>query len=293
MKRSLFLLTHLLLATHLNFFMSAQAATITLKEGDMGSGEIFTSCVFGDHVESCKFDSGSQETDVVASQFFMSFQSQGSAQQGGASGGSIACDWITLPSLKAAGLTLQKFQVKRCPLPNSVIGINAFQGRTLLLNLDHSSLIASKTPLGLSAQQQQFTFAPFGQMIVPVLSNGQRSQAVWDTGAALSSVDSNFAVNHPEQFTYIQDVPGGTDYTGKPVIMKLYTMKSITIAGVEFNNVDILALDFTPVRQGVGDQTQIIVGYNLIRQMNWSFDLRTQRWAALKRAQINPRGFVQ
>jgi hypothetical protein len=272
-------------ATGLILFVSTTsvcAAPITLEEGSMGSGEILTSCTFGSQDESCKFDSGSQETTVMDSAFFTGFPSRGSAQQGGASGGTISCDWITIPSLKTADITLKSLQVKRCALPVSSIGINAFQGHTLALDIDHSTLTASKVPLGPTAQQTQFIFAPLGQIIIPVVSNAQPSQAVWDTGASLSSVDSTFAAAHPETFTYVQDIQGGTDYTGKPIIMKLYTMKSITIAGVEFDNTNVLAIDFTPVRLGVGDQTEIIVGYNLIRQMNWAFDLRTQRWTAKK-----------
>ena len=62
--------------------------------------------------------------------------------------------------------------------------------------------------------------------------------------ASLSAVDVQFVADHSEGFSYVQDIQGGTDYTGKPVVMKLYTLKSISIAGIEFTDVNIIAFDF-------------------------------------------------
>ncbi|HWU44591.1 MAG TPA: hypothetical protein VN132_14165 [Bdellovibrio sp.] len=245
----------------------------------MDSGEIDTQCVFGDHRENCRFDSGSEATDVTESPSFMKFPSEGKATQGGASGISINCNWITVPSFTGADIELKMHQVKRCPISRSVLGIEAFQGSTLL-DFDNRLLISSQVPLDNTAQETRFTLAPMGQIILPLTFMGQIDAGVWDTGAALTSVDLNFLKEHSNQFSFLQDIDGGTDYTGKPVTIKLYQVESITVAGVEFKNLKVLAFDFSNVRAGVGHDTHFILGYNIIRKMNWMIDLRTRRWKA-------------
>lgn len=261
--------------------VSAAAAPIELVPGGLGSGRIFTSCTFDGHDQRCLFDSGSDSSNIVDSDIFASYPSLAKSVRSGASGRPQNCDWVLIQSLIAVGLMLPQHQVVRCPepVPGNVIGIDVFQGKTLHIDFKSLSLEGTDALIPIALSRNHFFFAPAGQLLVPIVVGDGTQQAVWDTGAGLSAVDQQFAKAHPEMFMFVQNISGGTDSTGNPVNLALYTMKSMIVGGRTFNNVSVLGFDFSASRDGIGDSANLILGYNVITQSNWYFDLRTRSWS--------------
>jgi hypothetical protein len=238
--------------------------------GDLGSGQIFTACSFDGEARRCLFDSGSASSHAESNGMLATYPVIAPATQSGASGIQQTCDWVAVRAFSSAGITVPEHQIVRCegPNPGNVVGIDFFQGKTLLLSGTELTAIDEPIP----APRLAFTFAPAGLILLPT----SLGAAVWDTGAGLTSVDTSYALAHPELFIFVQDVDGG-DSTGHAVKMKLFTLKEITVGGHAWKDLSVLGFDFTPARAGgIGLEANLILGYNLITRANWALDLRTR-----------------
>jgi len=60
------------------------------------------------------------------------------------------------------------------------------------------------------------------------------------------------------------EIQTGKDATGNPVVMKLYTAKSLTIGNKSFLDVSVLAINFDVMKDHVNPDVKMILGFNLI-----------------------------
>lgn len=272
------------IAINLIFFSSQTwAKPIELKPGGLDSGKIYTECTFDSEKQKCFFDSGSATTSIADSPFSQRYKSIGKIEIRGASGSSVEADWIVIKRLQIADSILPLHQVARWPKDTprneSLIGIDCFQGKTLQLDFRKLFLRSTRSPIPIHLAKRRFSFAPAGMALLEGQVDSQNAVGVWDTGAGLTSVDLAFVQKHPKQFKYLQDIPGGTDASGKPIFLKLYNLKNLTLGGKIFENLKVVAFDFTPAHNGIGEKTSFIWGYNLIQQSNWYVNMRTREWA--------------
>jgi hypothetical protein len=260
---------------------SSFAAAISLAPGELGSGQIFTPCIFDGNAQNCLLDSGADATHITATAAFSDYPSLGKVGQSGAGGSAQVCDWILLHDLVTADVKLNQHQAIRCPgtAANGIVGIDVFQGKTLRLDFQTLSLEATDAPIPTSLTRNSFTLSPAGLINLPIKVANTDQTAIWDTGAGLTSVDLNFAKAHPEWFTFIRNLDGGHDSTGHTVTLALYQLSLLSVANKTFASLDVLGFDFGAIRVGAGPSPQLILGYNVIAKTNWYIDLRTRTWS--------------
>jgi hypothetical protein len=107
---------------------------------------------------------------------------------------------------------------------------------------------------------------------------------MWDTGAALTVVSSDYIASHPDDFIFIKDWHYGDQCGGGQG--KFYRAKSMTVGGRAFHQV--LVSVFPPFSPGLkkffksfpGPDVQMSLGMNVIEQENWTFDLKNNTWAS-------------
>lgn len=110
--------------------------------------------------------------------------------------------------------------------------------------------------------------------------SGHEINGIWDTGAGLTTIDSEFANKHPDIFTFVKEIDGG-DTTGSQIKMKLYTVKKLMIGTLVLENVQFLAYDFSPIRAKLNDPTiNMAIGFNILIHHDWYFDMKNQTWTA-------------
>jgi hypothetical protein len=147
------------------------------------------------------------------------------------------------------------------------------------LNFQSKLIEISYSPIPLNLKRQSFWFSPGGTPLMTTQVEGLEIQALWDTGAGLSVVDLDFANTHSELFTKSQVIPNGRDSNGNPVNMIMYQLKKMNIGSKSFENVTFVGIDLSKVRVGLGHETNLILGYNIISQANWYIDTRTRTWS--------------
>lgn len=257
------------------------ATNFSIYEGPYGSGRIFVPCGFDGMTTDCFLDTGSDRSNVLNVGKISSYPSLGPAQQHGASGRALNCEWVFIREFHAGDFLLRNHQVSRCPgvIPGSVLGIDIVFGKRFGLNFENRDLTLDDHPIPQELTKEQFTYAPAGLIVLPVEVSGEAMTAVWDTGAGLTAVERTFAESHPALFKKIGHIENGVDVAGHPVEMTLYSLREIKIGDKTFSNVTVVAIDFISIEAGIGSEAKIVLGYNLIRLVNWYVDTRVRSWA--------------
>jgi hypothetical protein len=246
----------------------------------LGAGSFYTSCVFDGNSRSCLLDTGSALTSITNDLFSSSYPIIGQRSESSAAGKPFIFDFIQVRNLSVADSTIVNDRVGLGPVgsDDDTIGIDSFRGKTIVLDPEAKSIDTSTNPISRNSRVFPFTFAPEGQVVMPISISGESELAVWDTGAGLTTVDLTYAQNHPETFDYFGDItlPDGL---GNNMILKRYHMlNSIKVGDSEFSGLDVFACDFGPIKPIVGDNVRMLIAYNLLIQAKWYVDMQLREW---------------
>ena len=110
-------------------------------------------------------------------------------------------------------------------------------------------------------------------VFVKVTLDGVESDALFDTGAALSVVDRDFVAAHPDLFKAKGAPTYGKDAAGKDMAVQLHKVKSLELGGKTFEGVWAVGVDFTAMRDVYPPGAVFVAGYNLIAARVWTLDV--------------------
>ena len=252
---------------------------------DKDAGQIFVGCKFDEFPQTCFLDTGANLTAIQENDFFSKYKSIGTKSIRGAVGQSETCDLIRIShQVLADSLSHKDATVLRCPTSlgrPSTIGIDSFKGSVIHFDFGGSTFSVQqgedKRLVNQGAIQDRTRF-----LEIPVnVGGGTQTVAIWDTGAGLSSVDTGFVEKHPSYFEALESVDVGNTI-GATAKMKTYRVKSLTVGGVHFDGIRVIAFDFTPLRGHFGSNVNILIGYNIITKADWTVDFSTGRWGIQK-----------
>ena len=74
----------------------------------------------------------------------------------------------------------------------------------------------------------------------------------------------------------------GRDIKGQRVPAEIYVLKELSLGNVDFENAVLVAIDFQDVKRDFGSDVQFILGANVISQVNWMIDLKSNHWSILR-----------
>ena len=116
---------------------------------------------------------------------------------------------------------------------------------------------------------------PAGRMVVPFQIGDQKLYAFFDTGASTTMLDPSIVQKHESLFKFVSHFDNGTDILNHRFSYDVYRSKELLIAGsMEEGNV---AAASTP--SAINDAHDGLLGYNLIRKLNWLLDPKMRVWA--------------
>lgn len=84
---------------------------------------------------------------------------------------------------------------------------------------------------------------------------------------------------NPSNFIFIKNSTGG-DTTGASVVLPIYRAKLLKVGPLEFRDLKVLAMDLSGMRKAIGDDIRVAIGYNVISQHDWYFDLKNLKWSS-------------
>lgn len=251
---------------------SYQATPVTVHDG-----KIFIPCQFDSFETTCLLDSGSNFS-TVNSKLFDDYKAIGQIQYNGGTGNEITIDKIRIGELKTAHLILKDWPVARLPhYPGylNLLGLDIFSKTPVLFDFKNLQVIVNP-PIPKDLSTVPF-ISQFGLMLLPVKMGDKELFAVWDTGASYCVVDQGYILNNPSDFSFVKEVQG-TDATRTNMPMKLYNIKSLTIGGLTLNNIRVAAMDLSGMRKVYPDFPVFFIGYNIIIQHSWYFDIANYKW---------------
>lgn len=252
----------------------ALPATIPLS---VEESKIFLPCQFDAYKTRCLLDSGSNFSSVK-SPLFDDYAAVGRMNYNGGTGREIHTDKIVVHHLALAELHLEEWPVARMPKLSryfNLIGLDVFARVPLLFDFKNLKIVVD-APRPPEAQLQPYTMQ-LGMILLPVKIGDTSLEAVWDTGASTTVIDQDFIATHPDNFTYMKEVEA-KDASGTRMVMKLYKIKKLQIASVLLKGTSVLAMDFSGMRQVHPHFPAFFLGYNVLMNHRWYFNLAHYQW---------------
>ena len=139
------------------------------------------------------------------------------------------------------------------------------------LTIDGSDPVDQERPLLTSSR---------GHPYVEVNWSGHSAHAIWDTGAGVTVVDTAFARAHRHLFSQ-PTTAVGADAHGNSSEAPLVMMAACSIGGRSFAAGVAAIADIAGIQRPGDSRFDLIVGYPVISQADWSIDLRNGRWGFL------------
>lgn len=219
-------------------------------------------------------DTGAARTHVVGDPSLAGLPRHGSHRPSGL-GGARDDDLLFLPELRVGPLSWTGLEVSTAegrPDSRNLLGMDAIGTSAGRFDLDGGSW--QTAPTGTLPTRWPLARSANGHVFVDVAWPGVTAKAFWDTGAAITVVDSGFLRRNPELF----DIAGtavALDGSGASVEGTTYWMSAAVVGGRTFARHRAFAADLP---QALG-RIDLVLGYPAIRQAVWVFDFPAGRWA--------------
>ena len=256
------------------------------------AAEIYVDGSAGGRAYRFLLDTGAGKSSVVADEYTTTFASAKQHQSSGVFANS-SDDLITVPSIKVGSISRENFTlVRAASIPgagerSSLIGMDLLKDFRLHFFFDDARVSVDADDLGLEVGADLLDlmmddrFHPY----VTVEFGATSAKAVWDTGASLTIVDTNFVRKYPELFQAVGQSTG-TDATGAQMETPMFRMTELVIGGQSFAPHRAAGVDLTAVNATLEVPMELILGYSTLRQANWWFDFPRRQWAVTKRLSI-------
>lgn len=267
---------------------------LTLKA--MGSaeyhlGQISVPCSFNGNPSRCLLDTGAG-VDVLfkGPAWANALATNGDKWdiRGGCDQSTLEADTVKVSDFRLgeARMGLSQFErldrdhVKEAPYAG-VVGMTTLSKAS---GFSLKTLGAPKLVLGSrGAGGGSFAVTSENQMILPIDLAGVVVPALFDTGASGSVVDLAY-IRDPANAARFRLVPGSETSvgcaTGTKTKVAAYQTSGLQIGNVSFPARQFVAYDFADLRKTLGVDVKMILGYDVISQLDWTFDWKSKTWGS-------------
>ncbi len=267
--------------------MNELALIIEPDPDEIDAAGVYVEGTIGDRPYRFLLDTGAATSSVVADDITAAFPRAGEHKSSGVFAPSHN-DLITVPRLTVGPIERAPFTLTRTPRDapgiSSLIGMDVLKDFCCHFLFDENRvLLDNDTAFGADAPRHDLIFdSKFHPYIMVTFEDGAQAQTVWDTGAALTVVDTAFIGQHPALFT-----PAGrsigTDATGTEAETPMYVMAASVMGGEAFPAVRVAGVDLSPVNAMIERRMDMILGYSLTRHADWLFDFPRAKWSVSAR----------
>lgn len=266
----------------LGSLLTTEAASLRIVKGPFGSGKSYISCLLDGIEQNCVIDSGSLFSIVDDPETFGEYPSTGDLRFQSAAGVPVEAEKIRIQELKIDRHTITNLTFLRAPPGvrlNTTIGINVLKRKPFsLLFRDEATLNLNGSPTG--PLLPGLVLSKHGLVTVPIQVSGRKEQALWDTAAELTAVDSKYVDARPDAFKFVRTFDNVVDGSDNPLSAKVYRATELKIGSRKLKNLYVLAVDLSTIRKGVSPDLHVVLGFNAIRRLDWYMDLDRKQWSA-------------
>ncbi|MFN8378529.1 MAG: retropepsin-like aspartic protease [Anaerolineae bacterium] len=265
--------------------MSNRIPVVVVPDTDEpGAAELYVDGTVNGREYRFLLDTGAARSSIAADAFTASLPALGTHHSSGVFS-ATQDDLVSVEQLQIGPILRQPFQLTRTsgdgnPRSN-LVGMDVLKDHSCHFLLDANALEIDP--------EENFTGVPFQPIrfdrkfhpYVGVRCGQSEAQAVWDSGASLTVVDSAYIQSHPGCFTEVGSSTG-TDASGSHVETPMFIMSAVQIGIRRFPPHRVAAVDLSAVNATLEMPMDLIIGYTLYHQANWLFDFPNRRWAVTK-----------
>ncbi len=227
-------------------------------------------------------DTGAGRSSIIADEFTAQFKAEGESDGRGVFMAK-ADDLVAIPKLQVGPVAVENLVISRISDSvenrNNLLAMDFWQHVSCAYYFEKRQLIVNPTQNEVSSEnlyklQVGEKYHPY----IPIKFNDISANTVWDTGASITVVDSNFVDKYPQLFTP-DGFDDGTDSSGETFQTPMYQMHACQITERTFSAIRVAAVDLGPINATIEIPMDMILGYNILRQANWLFDFPNKQWA--------------
>lgn len=263
---------------------SGVSLSVVSDPSEPGAAEIIVPVELSGHRYSFLLDTGAAGSRIVADNFTRSLgRAAANLQNGeGALGRAVSTSRVVVPDLTIGNITVFELAidlaVESAPGPPCILGLDVLRGH----RLDFRFMIGELTLDGYGPidRNRRLLTSSTGHPHGDVEWDGASARAVWDSGAGVTVVDRDFVLAHPDLFVE-NGRSVGTDAHGNEQETPMVMMSRCRIGGRPFAPTVAAVADIAGIQSPENPSFELIVGYPLIAQADWSVDLHSSRWGFL------------
>lgn len=267
---------------------------MTLIRGEDGAGRVYLTVRFGAAMGPMRLDTGASTTRVRLAPWNEALPALGASASTGASGATSSCEDVEakIVELKASegnDIGRANYRVTRCATSDGddLLGLDFFRGARFTLDFERGEMVFF--PHGDAQGFRPFhPLGPDRRLVGIDLRIGKTAAVgLFDTGAEVSAVDRRFVERHKKLFVPLKKKTKASDASGRRFASDVYRVKEIDLGeGRISRDVAVVAYDFGPLRQALGAEAPLILGFDILSGLHWELDFASPdapRWKASAR----------
>ena len=253
---------------------------LTGTEGAFGGGRLYAPVRFGNMLGTMRLDTGASTTRITTAPWNKGFPVLAHSQSTSATGAAVPCEDVeardvALKASQGNDIARAKYEVSRCAAGGGedLLGLDFFRGAHFSLDIGRRELSFFGTAPAGAAKAFRLLGGD-GRLVGLDLHLGKiAAVGLFDTGAEITAVDQGFVDTHKNLFAPVKQKGQGSDAAGRGFSSRMVKIKQLDIGtGRVLRGVYALAYDFGPLREALGPQTPVILGYNALRSFKWDLD---------------------
>jgi hypothetical protein len=268
--------------------MERSIVPLDVVHGADGGGRAYVTMRFGNVMGPMRLDTAASTSRIKLAPWNAGFPALGASVSTSASGVASRCEDVEAANveLKASqgnNIGRAKYRVTRCATSDGddLLGLDFFQGARFSLDLAGGEMVFF--PESDGADWRPFRRLWPDQKLVGLEARIGKTEVVglFDTGAEISAVDRRFLERHKALFVPVKKKAKVSEASGKKIDAKVYKAKEIDIgAGRVLKDVVFVSYDFGPLREALGGEAPIILGFDILSRFRWELDFGAEgpRW---------------
>jgi hypothetical protein len=252
---------------------------MTETEGAYGGGRAYLPVRFGGVAGFMRLDTGASTTRIARAPWNADLPSVGKSESLAVSGHVSLCDDVEarnveIKATEGNNIGRAKYVVTRCDAGEELLGLDFFKGTRFTLDFLDKRLTFFE-PASPDSHPQPFQqLGPDHRLLgIPLHLGSAAIVGLFDTGAEVSAIDRQFVMSHKNLFAFVKHRQQADGAGGRAFAPDVYRVKKLDLGeGRIFRDIYVLVYDFGGLRDVLGAQSPMILGYNLLRRLRWSLD---------------------
>ena len=276
--------TFIILSPQKNYAQeSVSSVNIITHHSLYGGGRIYAPVRVDNYKGFMRVDTGASTSRFHKSAWNKKFIITNTVHSIGATAAVAKCEEVVVPNLSIVAqsgnaIGRVNYLATRCPAGtgDDLLGIDFLKGSEFTLNLKESQIRFFEP---LPNDHKSHLLRALGRekdLIGIELDIGSLSTyGLLDTGAEMTAVDSVYFNAHPELFENVKREISMRGANGKKITSRLCKIKFINLGdGFIIKNLYALVYDFNALRDEIGHDTPVILGYNFFEKFKWKFNFK-------------------